>query len=80
MNITKILCLLTCLSISQSFAGHQKQKTKPFSKTIDYLNEESNPKFYASMLTTILTQLQQETPQGYRFYPIAAIHFILNDS
>jgi hypothetical protein len=80
MTSIKTLLLFLCFSVSQSFAGHQKQNTKPFTKSIAHLDEEANPKFYAAMITKILIELKNATPQGYHFCSTTAIQHILNDS
>ncbi len=77
MNITKIFLLITCLSMTESFAKPIKEWHNPYSKQKDYY-EVLDPRA-CTELTKILTELKKATPSGYRFCPTKAVQNILYD-
>lgn len=77
MNITKILLLITCLSISQSFAKPTKSQRKCSSKQT-YSFETLDQKACAE-LTKLLAELKKATPPGYRFCQTIAVQNLLHD-
>jgi hypothetical protein len=79
MHIIKVLFLVSLLSISHSLAIPFKENAKPFSKTIDYL-DQANPKWYAKTITTLLAELRRKTPPGYQFLPEIAVQNILDNT